>query len=498
MKVKGIVSLVISGLVIGALAVSYFMIMDNTAYPFEDSGVKTPDIAKKAYFKSFSDVKGNNGSDLFISQADLNQMSLNKRLEANGQDVPAGDMVGNFYVEVDGYKYNFFIETDLKFVKSRIKMETTLVDEGENFVFKIDSIKLGNFPGFVVTSFGIIDKIDLNTLFQRMNMSIQYDKANSRLIYSKENLKKDYNNLISLSTGDPAGLISGLMSHMDYTYDFKDGIHYKADFTKLISSELSDPSTENDHYKHYDDVKDCINNAFTYMKSEIVMNEVIETYLSSMTNHYYVATNMDLLLEDSVKGTPVADYYEPSYDKQIASIDEIAISNILRGSKAIGTYQAFPNSENPILLVVDNFYVDIFSTNSSSFMNYTIGINVNGVETRAVIQSRMIEKAADDYKVKFALQDIYYGSKLADVSFKEMIMQIFEKGMEKLTKDQISAYYDKDAKAVVFDFSTCIKTLVALDAYESAFYDQVGVRSLQISQSKVDEVGSINLRFKKG
>ena len=339
MKVKGIVSLVISGLVVAALAVTYFLVLDTTAYPHEDKEVKTSTILKKAYFDSYKNLLGDKATTFKLSQDDLNQMALNKKKETGGADIPVGDIVDNFYVEVDKNNYNFYIETNLKIALSRIKMETTLEVQDDKYVFNINSLKLGSFPGFVLTTFGLLDKIELNTLFQRMNLSIEYDKANNRLVYTKENVKKDYFAHQKLAIGEPTGLMNALMSHMDLSFLGEGGPTYVCDFSKLVGNDaLIDSSMENDHYIYYSDIKESIQNAYDYMKSDIVVNEVIETYLSALTYHFDSAINIDLSLEDSIKTTPLAELYEAHVDKEVATISEMSLSNVLRGSKIIGTY----------------------------------------------------------------------------------------------------------------------------------------------------------------
>ena len=130
-------------------------------------------------------------------------------------------------------------------------------------------------------------------------------------------------------------------------------------------------------------------------------------------------------------------------------------------------------------------------------MNFTICLNVNGLETRAIIQTRLAEKGDNDYQMKFNLQDVYYGEKLADADTKAMIMDLFEKGMEKLCNYQYSIEYDKEAKAINFDFGATIKVRYGLEDYKPAFYDQVCTRSISVTGSQINEVGAISLRFKK-
>ena len=126
------------------------------------------------------------------------------------------------------------------------------------------------------------------------------------------------------------------------------------------------------------------------------------------------------------------------------------------------------------------------------FINYTIGLNINGLETRAIIETKR-SLDMNEYVCDFDIINIYYGERLATSSFKSFIKQLFKTALESISDNWIS--FNSSNNVVTINFMDFIKEDVSLVSYKTIFYDTIGTRKIVAISDGLNEIGRLSLRY---
>ena len=484
-----------------ATAVLYFLAKDDTAYPYEQGfSLKNEKVYQKHLVDSF-DTSKEKKINFSFTKDDLNNLFYNSfhNLKDNGG---SSKNVNEFHVEINGNNYRFIFTTKMLMLKTRIIMDTTLEEKEDSFVFNINSIKNGQLPTkWILESTGALNKLALEDIFKASGLSIQVDYSNNQFVYSKENFSKDFLTYIKKNTGE---LFQGVLNNSLTSLAIKDGISYSFDLSNLEENkELSDSDPTSLHYKNYDLVELNIKHGAEHI-SEMYRNgltdELIDGYRNSvwpesLKDAPYVGTGVDHEIKDRIKKTDVNEYIFGPYDKQIATLKESELDSLLGTTSIVGKNYLIHYKDKVAYALIDRFYSDMYTTSEGAFLNFTLGININGLETRAIIETKA-NYVDNSYIADFRIQNVYYGKTIADKDFATLVKNLVAEGFASLYEHDWISFTGKD-NSMLINFDRLLATSDELEEYNLVFDKTLGKRYFKIEANPVNENGSFSLYYQK-
>lgn len=113
-----------------------------------------------------------------------------------------------------------------------------------------------------------------------------------------------------------------------------------------------------------------------------------------------------------------------------------------------------------------------------------MGINLNGLETRAIIETKAAPKN-NSFACDFTIENIYYGSTPAPDGFMTMVKNFLEDGVNSM-EDHTWFEYHKAENKFTIDFDKMLKTDLGLAPYYNVFDTlAIGRRDFHIDKEKV-------------
>ena len=473
--------------------VFYFNILDLNSSNQIDLNVSKQQIIDRQLITAFDGSKNSKKLSFELDQYSLNELFIDSTKKLGLNDYPV-------YVEINEDKYTFFFNVDYGIIRSRIKIYTSLLNEEDSFVFKINSINLGNLSAYGLANNGTLANLRLEDVFIEAGLNISVDYANSEFKYLKKDVQTD---LTKMLTSKENELFNEIVSSFDYTYS-----PFKAvgDYSNLIENKaISDSSPNSMHYIAYpsmlENVDVAVHELNEILNSPIVNKEEVflkaaDSYFGRLRKVFPETYGLNEIVKHNIFSRIPSQYDGGGYSYEVANVTEDQITSFLVTSNIIGKNYVFHYENNLFYLVIDNFYADIYSNElGDTFISYTMGINLNGVETRAIIETQAYPYP-NDFITDFEINNIYYGSKVASESFGDLIFDFFIdaiKGME----DNSWFTYNRDNKTIAIDFSTMIKSDPDLEGYRIVFYENEGKKEMIINENTVDESGSFTLRYSR-
>lgn len=504
-KLGWIIPVAITGTLLIAVGGVYLSIMDLNKSSFKPETITTDQVLQRQVVRSLSPASTEKKIDYTIDQKCLNQIFYNAT-ESIRKDPKMSQYIGDFYVEIKGNNYKFFIEANLKIIQTRFIIDTKLKETDTDYIFHVESIKAGNFPAkWLIDMTGVTNNLPLESTFTDMGLNIKVDLNNSQLTYAKADMQKDLLDLMSSKAGSgDDSLLSSTLDTMDLKFEMDKGIHVTGDLSNMQNNdEASDASydTETGHYEDAEAIKKLIEDGVKSAtedsingKSEEEIKSSAEFYFKQI-KHLGSSDGVNSVVEQRIKNTNTPATYVNPGEYKVAYIGEDELDQILIATDVIGKSYILHYADEVAYVVVDNFYCDLFQKDGKAYLNYTLGININGLETRAIIETEC-QPVANSFKANFKISNIYYGSKVAKDKFQKVVKDFFSDAINSMD-DSSWVSFDKENNVIAFNFDKLFEK-DELVPYQVSF-DAAGggTKSLHIDKDNVGlgGEGQLSLHF---
>lgn len=405
---------------------------------------------------------------------------------------------GNINVEINEDNYRFIIKDNFLFIPTRVIINTTLEKSDEGFVFHINSIKNGKLNTYgILNSTGKLQRLDLEKTFNEAGLSIKVDYSNAQITYAKEDLINDLNQEINFFDDE---LLGHILTHSSKSYDIDKGFNVSLDLSNNQENlDKSDSNLSNNHYGSYPSLLEKIRaevNKYGFSKTDEFNNGTLEVTSFKedigISNFGEKAEPIKDVLVSRIEEKPISEYSGSSYNKEVAYLNEFDLDNVLKESKIIGKCSLFYSIDAGITYVtIDHIYSDIFTNDlGDAFINYTIGVNINGLETRIVIETKALDPI-NEFACDFVINNIYYGQETVSSSFKSYAKELLNRALSSVD------YFVAKPKSnlVTINFVDLFDEVESLGAYKSLFYDSIGTRQFVVDSAALNEVGKLSIHF---
>ncbi len=100
-------------------------------------------------------------------------------------------------------------------------------------------------------------------------------------------------------------------------------------------------------------------------------------------------------------------------------------------------------------IVVDNFYSNIVDDH----FYFIVRFNINGCPNTVIIDAKVSEEEVGDFKIKFTIDDIYYGDRLANDELKSVLYDLLTTSVG--GEDWVAVSFNEN-KEMIIDLSSSI------------------------------------------
>lgn len=511
-KLAWIIPVAITGTLVLAGVGLYLTFMDLGTSKYQpDENLTAEKLLNRQLVRAFDNVEETKQINYVFDEDCLNQV-LYQATKNIQEDPRVGSYVKGFYVEIKDEHYTFYVEADIRFIKTRLILDSTLEDTGDAYIFHLNAIKVGHMPFTgIINATGVLKNVSLESAFSDAGLTVTVDHDNHQIVYKKADMRNDLSKKMSGgANGDD--LITGALDAMDFEFGFDKGLYGRANLEPLVKNDsISDGALDGAHYVGYKDKRAAIdliveNLQYQYAngKSEDEVKKSADDQFATLRGY----GNADNAISDKIKGrisgghTPAEFIVSTGEPIEVASISEAEIDMILESTSIVGKQFHFHYQDEIAYSVVDSFYSDIYTENGTSFMNFTVGINLNGLETRAIVQTHVVP-AENKFAADLIIDNIYYGTKIAPESFTKVVKEFLDEGVgdnkDALKDDTFK--YDKSLNKFTINFEPMITESLA--DYQTAFElkDIPGVpdgeKSIKISDNRLGENGKLSLKYKR-
>ena len=502
-KLGWIIPVAITGTLVLVAGGFYLAIMDHGQSTYKPIEATNEQVITRQVVKSFANTKENKEIDFHVDSDTLNQILYNSTKSLR-EDPNVGSMFGDFYLTIQDRNYTFYVNLDLKAIRTRAILSTVLSETDTDYVFTVKSVKLGHLGAtWLAEKTGVLGKIDdaFQNAFQGTNLSIKSDLKNKKLTYAKEDMHKDMIKLMSSSSGsEDDSIFMKALKSFDFDFSFDGGMHVKTNLAnKIENTSKSDSRLGADtHYYNYDQALKFIDDGMGVYKTLIKngalnddeMNGAAEINFKLMKTLGDGSLEVNNTVKTRIKNTDHS-VYLTSGEHRVAYIGEEEIDEILLSTGIIGDNYLFHYGEEAVYVVVDRFYCDLFTdANGDSYFNYTVGININGLETRAIIETKCTP-LANSFVADFEITNIYYGETVAEEGFQSKIKEYFKTALDSMTDNAWITYEPDDGmggrltNVIRMDFDRLVDTEAELAPYKTAFESAGGTKSFSIDRDNV-------------
>lgn len=438
-------------------------------------GITTNEIFTEAVSNSFDYVNESETSHKIKLAFTENQLDEIFSLVNEKMDPGAKQFVSCFYIDIDSANknYDFIIEAQLAFFKTRMHLYTTLVNEpaNEQFKFSINQMVLGRLPVELIAKNIIRNFVkpeQIQDIFKKAGLTVAVNLQDYTIAYKYKDMAQDIAKMVGES--EPIKLFAGLFNDMVKTDAFEldaysnERISWNFDLTKFHSNEtycdddyLMDLKLDDNRTKIVSMANDEV---IAPNDSDKVMNYLVRGYdYVSPDIKSYISGLGDL----TKYGIPDVQAYKPLvniHPKEEEAIEKIVpkriketidnnprifddggelvrlyetdLNTILKGTSPIGKTFIFPTkykeggvTKNKIsYATVESVYGNIVNNN----LAITIALSINGYPVSFIIPTTRTSTKLDfGVELKYELPDFLLGNtplsnevaKVVDDYFKE-------------------------------------------------------------------------------
>ena len=517
---KGLLGLIIPLGVIFTLllpvGVVALMLFDPGKGNFQPEEISNEDLFQRQLVRSFSDIGSTGKIEYKIDQDCLNQVLSNAMGDIKKQiGEPTASMLGDLYVEIKDKDYNFYLPANLYGFQTRAKVFTKLTgdeDSSDEYVFQITGANVGNFPAWgIIQATGVLNSVDLSTTFSNAGLQIKSDLPNGRLTYKKADMMEDLTKMLTKNSSGNDDLLSGALEMMDLSFKFDNGLRGIGDFNAVAdNSEKIDSASRNSQLQsvHNDVIAPAISKASNSIRNGVAEADALNTLktdLSSLQSAIGDNKDVNSLVTDRMQQINVLDYLEygiygtGGQYKEVSYVDENDISAVLKATGLLGTSFTFNYKDEIAYAVIDQFFTDLFVKDGQPYLNFAIGVNLNGFETRAIIETKFTP-SQDKFVAELDFGGgIYYGSKAAPEVFETAVQTYMDKAIgDLINSGWKSLSHEQGSTKVKIDFDELLNSKLETSAYLSVF-DAFGERRIIVENEGSQTVtgnGKLKIQFR--
>lgn len=426
------------------IAATFYVLLFTSSSPGRNSSFVPENISTEEFLerqvktRAFKDIERDKQISFTLDEGFFNQLLYNAKGEMEkNMDIPAeltdtiGFEFGDLYAVIKDHSYNFYFDVNSKYFKTGLAIETTLEDdakiEGKDaYVFTLKNLRVGRL-GILGTAstIGITEQIKMDDAFKDSGLSIKADMKNNRLYYLKEDVEKDMKDMLMKDAGSD-DIMSSIMDAVELELNFKDGIHANAKLNKLIDNTEKTDSVGHDNAEIRNGIKTIVNGISNKVKSGEIAADAVESNFDSAMEAYSQeiksseSVSVNSIVEDQINEN-IDKLSDDDFDGVLASVGETEINKVLKTSGLIGKKLAVWNyKEEIVYMVIDNLYADMFVKENKQYLNFAVGLNINGLETRAIIETEFAPEA-DQLKGTFEFKEVYLGNHRVTSDFKNTV-----------------------------------------------------------------------------
>ncbi len=491
---------------VSPIALAYGFLYDSSTSSFEvDPNFNKEDEFLKMSVDSLDNIKDTHKIDYSISEYTFNNL-INNGISSMGESLT--QFVNKAVIEFNKNQYLFTVELNLNnFFKTRLYLYTSIVkdaiDDDVSYIFNIDNIVIGRASHIYGLAKNLISKYIsdemIKDIFANFGFTITPDLANSRLIYKEKDIISDISNIVGLggnnenaSTSDNLffAIINEFINRNAFEFNLeKEG--YMGGTIDISSAEtnlnfVSDEKLlDNDLNSYKNNALSVLNNGiiplekadylFSYLvngytrSSSEINNYISDKDLSSIgISDYSTYEGMTLpekvdILEEAKKDSQnrattflsdgiICEISEDKFDASLANQSLLGHNFVLSRKESDNEYKLN-------YIVVDNFYSNIVDNH----FYFIVRFNMNGFPNTVVIDAKASEEEVGDFKIKFTVDDIYYGEKLANEELKAVLYDLLTTS---IGGEDWAAVSFNESKEMIIDLSSSIdsniKTALAM------------------------------------
>ena len=513
------------GITVGVVAIAFHDGGRSTFVPKENYNIE--DVMKNAVAASLDNIKTTKKMDVKVTRDDLNQVFY---MASSKLPDKAKEFVKALYVETSDDNYKFCVDLQAGFYKTRAtidtKLEETKIDDKDAYAFNIKSVKLGKVNGLNILKKYLINDSTMQGIFSGAGLSIKSNMDNNRLYYIKSDLKEDVIKLVGAKNDN--SFLSPLITHF---FD-KDcikigfgeaGIGMDVDFSSAETNPtyIGDESDKQLNIP-MEDIKTKVisglnSNLFGLDKSELIYSLFLNGYnslddeskatvdaidFSSINNGDSAASSIEgynFVLEENEKidnmvktqgatNAPIA-VAHPGEKTKIIEITENDLSKVLSSTSLLKKGYVFSSNDGTnnhfSYITVDNFYSQMIKNH----MYFVAGININGFETRAIIDAAQDTTIESKFKVGFKVEHVFLGNIDASDGFKDIINTLIKDAVDGMDSSVLK--YDDNTKTVIFDLE---ETLFSIPSIGTVL-EGAGDAEISLSDVELDSTGAFNVYY---
>jgi len=428
-------------------------------------------------------------------------------------DPTLSNFIKKIYCNIDGENYDFVVDAQLSFFKTRLHIKTvmSLNEETNTYIFKISDIVVGRLPlGNLAKSIipNFLSEAQINQAIHAIPLNANFSLSNLEITYKRETLKSDIYNLLNkinlnIMNSPLSSVLLGIYSDLDSYATFKDKItmvmdftnfkkplldirnkinenfkvretKYSQDVTKMLNDKIISTDESGKIFKFFltgisDDAKkifDAKPNAASACKTYIKDATGVE--VSDLTTYtgdnLYVSSKIDKSkLAEEIEGLPKSTIDLAQLKNGITlKISENNLSKFLRSTPMMGFTFDMPLESNGVYtynyVAFDDFSVNI----ETDVMNIFGCINLNGVQLPLTIESNVnkIEESKTERELNIVPSKIFISTIELKDDVKNNLLNYISSG---LTSGDLFSF-NKDSKSFVLntsaiDISTGITTV---------------------------------------
>ena len=432
--------------------------------------------------KTFSNIESEQKLSFGIEEDSFNQLLYTASADMKkSMDIPEEVseyvQIGDIFMTIDENDYNFYLNVDTKFgIGTHLALETKLeekeVETKPAYVFTLENVKVGKLGLLgLAGQLGLLNSINLEDAFKGSGLSIKSDLKNNRLYYYVDDMEADLKKMMtggdSGSSSDTDNLLKDFFEMIDLHLDFKNGIHAIADLSKFVKNDEFSDSGEA-HYAGYAEKKAIIAAAVKTAKEELAagkstsaVKESLEAVLNSTlqkeveegqdVNSIVTRELESLTPKDGVETAQIlAEMAAGTYEKTV-SLSESEIDNVLASTGIIGKSFVFSFGDELVYIAIDNLYCDLFVRNNEQYLTFTVGINLNGLETRAIIEMKLVS-LNNKLAGTFAFENIYLGELPVGTGLKNTIQKYVKEAIQGMENNSWITYTEAGSPGIKIDF----------------------------------------------
>ncbi|MGI6644178.1 MAG: hypothetical protein ACOX28_00195 [Bacilli bacterium] len=492
--------------------------------PYREENVTIDHLANRVITDSLDNTKTKEEINLVINEDHMNQL-LFQLLEDYGEGfnsyVPQIDM------KINGESYVFYFNLRSSGFKTRAVLHTTLsirdIDAEKAFYFRIDKIQIGHLKGleslatWVAGKFVTNDDIE-SLLGERMNVKVNLE--NREIIYKVSDFISDLERNI---IGDGGGeldklyftLVKDIYAKAKIDFSFEDSIHvyvllsdfktnpkyvgggYELDLDleniggkveQMLNDHLSEPFFATSTPEKAD-----IDNMFAYLirgydQAHEDEKNFIDNFCGddlSKLNKYgiadykaytgpYIPTSekLEKVMEDNlvqIETLEELNAFKASEEPIITYLTEQELNDFLGSLNIVGSmytthayYKDFTEAKFNYI-VVDDFYANFINRDGDEYLDFIIGLNVNGLHTNFVFSTKNAEYVAEGTNqvgLKFITESVYYGEMFGSEALKTALFKTIQLAL----KDEANLVFNEidNSINVTFTFDSVIEDAMAL------------------------------------